>query len=250
MSAFLSFPFADRIELFADGASCLPNGVLIAKTEKIRVSPFLPLAVVGRGGHRDIERMADLILKLAAVGTVDEVIEAVRESVDNVRVEGVDDKAPHFEFAIACFSEATGPRQFEIHSYAGGDLPEWTLNEQTGSLLGGGAYLTPEEVALLGLGPESLAAGATEAAIAIMEKMRTKSGRDETRADAQEAFWIGGHIDRAIISADGVAVDRVHEWPDQLFQRIVPSTIDLTGICDLNDDSIEILPNGRIVVSD
>jgi hypothetical protein len=222
MTAFISFPFADRIELFADGASCLPNGLLIAKTEKIRVSPFLPLAVVGRGAHRDTERMADLILKLATVGSVDEVIEAVRDSIDDMRAEGNDDDGPHFEVAIACFSETTGPRHFEIHSYAGGDLPAWTLNDHSETLMGGGAYLSAEELAPLGLGPESLAAGATEAAIAIMEKMRTKSGRDETRADAQEAFWIGGHVDRATISADGVAVDRVHEWSDQLFQMIKP----------------------------
>lgn len=35
-----------------------------------------------------------------------------------------------------------------------------------------------------------------------------------------EAYWVGAHLDFAVVEADDVKIERIHEWPDEIFKAI------------------------------
>jgi hypothetical protein len=228
VTAFLSFPYADRIELLADGAACLPSGVLIAATDKIVVSPHLPIAMVGRGNHGDLRTMTGAILRLCECGSVDETLNQLAGALADVRAEPGEPPDQHFEIAIAAYSESRGPMHFILSSFdAGEERPSWTLLDWSGQMIGGGPVLAADEVTAAGLGEASFAAGAADCGLALMELMRAKPGSDPTRPDGVHGYWIGSHVDHAVVSAAGVKVKRLKTWPDPLFKPIEPSALSL-----------------------
>lgn len=220
MSAFLSFPYPDRIELLADGATCLPSGAFLKATDKIRVSPFVPLVVTGRGWHRDIERLAECIILLSSCGSVDETLAAVVDVLEDVRSEPGETQA--FELVIAAYSETTGPRHMVFKSFAFDDMPAWTLVDYTGQVLGGGPDFDEADLLATGLAAADFADGAQGGGVALMEFMRGIPGRNERDPTGVRGYWIGGHVDHAVVGANGVVVTRVKEWPDTPFRKIDP----------------------------
>lgn len=222
MTAFLSFPYADRIELLADGATCLPNGMLIAATDKIVVSDHVPLAMMGRGNHGDLRTMTDAILKLATCGSVDDTLEQLVAALEDVRSEPGEPPDQHFEIVIAAFSETRGPCQFVLNSFEAEGRPSWTLIERSGEMIGGGNLPSKTDIAAAGLDAETFSDGAAVGGLALMEMMRRIPGSDSTREGAVHAFWIGSHVDHAVIRAAGVTVTRLRTWPDERFKPIDP----------------------------
>lgn len=62
------------------------------------------------------------------------------------------------------------------------------------------------------------------AALSALEKARA-TPVDLTCGEAAEAvmgYSIGGHIDLATVTADGIAIERIHEWPDRIGEKIRP----------------------------
>lgn len=222
MTAFLALPYADRIELLADGATCLPNGMLIAATDKIVASEYVPLAMVGRGNHGDLRTMTDAILKLTACGSVDDTIEQLVGALEDVRSEPGEPPDQHSEIVVAAVSETRGPCQFMLNSFEGRDRPAWTLIDRSGEMIGGGNLPSKADIAAAGLDAETFADGAAVGGLALMEIMRRLPGKDETRDGATDGYWIGCHVDHAVVSADGVTVTRIQTWPDELFKLIDP----------------------------
>lgn len=223
MTAFLSFPYPDRVELLTDGATCLPNGLLIAATDKIVVSPHVPLAVVGRGNHGDLVKMSDAIMLLSACGSVDDALEQLAGALDDVRADPGEPPDQHFELVVAAFSETRGPCHFVLNSYGGPELPAWTLLDRSNEMIGGGNVPSQADVEAAGLTADTFANGAAVGGLALMELMRRLPGKDETREGSTQGYWIGCHVDHAVISAAGVTVTRLHTWPDQLFKPIEPA---------------------------
>lgn len=222
MTAFLALPYADRIELLADGATCLPNGMLIAATDKIVASEHVPLAMVGRGNHGDLRTMTDAILKLATCGSVDATLEQLVGALEDVRSEPGDLPDQHFEIIIAAFSETRGPCQFVLNSFEREGRPSWTLIDRSGEMIGGGNLPEQSDIAAAGLDAETFVDGAAVGGLALMEMMRRIPGSDFTRHGATHGYWIGCHVDHAVVSADGVTVTRIQTWPDELFKLIDP----------------------------
>lgn len=222
MSAFVSFPYSDRIELLVDGATCLPSGAFLKATDKVRVSPFAPLVVTGRGNHADLERLAECVILLSSCGSVDETLAALSDVLEAVRSEPGEAPANHFELVVVCYSETSGPRHFVFKSFDFDDLPAWTLVDYTGQVLGGGPDFDGAELLATGLTAADFADGAAGAGVAIMEFMRGIPGRNERDPNGVRGFWVGGHVDHAVVGADGVVVTRVKHWPDVPFQQIQP----------------------------
>ena len=97
-------PYADRIELLADGATCLPTGLLIAASDKVVVSPHLPFAIVGRGSIPDLKLMEAIVIELTAWGDVDDTLRRLTTMLESNRPD-----VGALEMAIACVSERDGP---------------------------------------------------------------------------------------------------------------------------------------------
>lgn len=210
MSAFLAFPYADRVELLADGATCLPSGRLIAATDKIAAAPCVPLAITGRGRYRDIGAITADIIALSACGSVDDTLAALAGRLPDYRDNG------GLEVVVAAYSETRGPVTFAFRSFDSDDWPAWSLRDFTGQLFGGGPEIAVTDVTAAGLDAATFAHGAAEGGLALMEIMRRTPGRDWTSQSSAEGYWIGGHVDHAVIDADGVRVARLLEWPDRV----------------------------------
>lgn len=217
MSAFLSFPYADRVEMLTDGATCLPSGRLIAKTTKVKASERLPMAITGRGRHVELEQMIDWILSLP--GTVDEVLGAVAWALQNGHFgEG----AFPYEVIIGAISERDGPNHYFFRSEGVeespiGPIKPFTLYAWGDQPLVGGCEVTAADLG--DLRPDAAANGLKAIAVPLFDAMRRKS-RWTVPGVNQEAYWIGAHIDHAVIRPDGVTIERIHEWPDEYMQLI------------------------------
>jgi hypothetical protein len=225
MSAFISFPYPDRIELLVDGATCTPNAILIAATDKLVVSPYVPLAITGRGRHGDVRSMAGSIVKLSACGSVDETFDAIIASLEEVRHEipsGIASVGEHFEIVVAAYSEVTGPRHVVLKSFGTDHQPAWTLIDYTAQVLGGGPDFDVADLLATGLSQSDFVDGAAVGGLRTMEFMRSKPGRNEQREDSVYGYWVGGHVDHAVICADGVSVTRLKTWPDMPGHLINP----------------------------
>lgn len=221
MSAFLAFTYPDKVEVVADGATCLPSGHLIAKTDKIKASPHRPLAVVGRGRHVELEQLADYIIGLTAEHSVDETIGILAAALDQgVFVEG---QYP-YEVAICCWSETEGPKKYIFTSLPRPESPIGPIEAFRlywwDAPLGGGAHVELED--LPGVTQDDFAETIRDVAVPVFEAMRRRS-RDEAWKGNNvnpEAYWVGGHLDFAVIDKDGVRIERIHEWPDEILKMI------------------------------
>lgn len=220
MSAFVSMVYPDRVEMLTDGATCLPSGTLIHRTDKVRASHRVPMAITGRGRHEDVARFADAILDLTKTLTVDETLEAVAAALDAGVFQETDQP---YEIVLACISESCGPRQLVFTSMARPDaepsVEAFKLHDLTElRMIAGGVPIIPEDVP--GVTATDIGTGLRAVGVPLFEAMRRRGKGDAWGGG--EAYWIGGHIDWTVVDADGVRTERIHEWPDQLFQMIQP----------------------------
>lgn len=218
MSAFLSVPYEDRVEILADGASCWPSGKLLACVDKIRPSPHLPLALVGRGQAGDLRQIEDTVLGLTEGRTVNETLHALM----HLLAEGAFPPGRHpYEVVIAAITEFQGPAHYIFRSVATPPskdiigMEPFKLYDFTDTALSGGCEIDREDY------PENgVADGLKPIAVQVFDAMRRKAGGSAFGTEG--AYWIGGHIDHAVIDKNGVRIERVHEWPDVLGRKIDP----------------------------
>lgn len=55
-----------------------------------------------------------------------------------------------------------------------------------------------------------------------MAVMRRQKGPNPAKPDLPEIYGIGGHCDLTTVTADGVAIERLRSWPDEIGQKIEP----------------------------
>ena len=125
-----------------------------------------------------------------------------------------------FELVVAGLSEAEGPiiLYATTNSYIEG-LPAWTLLNAGANVCGG------NEVPLADADFEN---GLFPAGVAAIDLMRQTPGTNPVKPDLPAVFGIGGHVDHAIVRPEGVTLERVHEWPEDVVgQKIEPRRTDL-----------------------
>jgi len=256
MTAFLSLPYSDRVEILTDGATCFPSGRLLAKTNKVAASPHIPLAVTGRGNHGDLRRITAAIMDASECGSFDGTITAVVELLEAGKFR---ERTSEFEVVLAGMSETAGPQQFIFKSGQWpvspfGPVAPFTVVNWGAAPLVGSVELTEYDLAEAGITVASFAAGLADVGIPLFEAMRQRSRGDTP--ETEHAFWIGAHVDHTVIDADGVRTTRIHEWPDKHFEFIAPASaldqvghFDFTGIA-IDHPQIITRPDGTMVVSD
>lgn len=230
MSAFISLPYADRVEILTDGATCFPSGRLLAKTCKVTASQHVPMVITGRGNYGDLEQIAEAILGATECGSFDATIDAL---VDALGAGSFVKRHYAYEVVIAGISEAYGPRHYFFRSEPTPETPfgavaPFTLVDWGGMPLVGGAVMTDEELAAADVTRQSFESGLRDVGIPLFEIMRGNS-KDGT-PEFGDAYWIGAHIDHTVVDASGVRIERIHEWPDKLFEVISPHRVPGEGV--------------------
>lgn len=209
MSAFYAVAYHDRVELLTDGAVYSDDGTLTDIRRKVWTSDHVPLAVTGRGATGVVEGFAAAIMILSARGSFDDTIAAVQGMLERRREKGV---PADVEMVICGTSETVGPRILYFatcEAYAG--VEPWTILD-AGPELGGGP--SPDIDGLDGSN------GLRGCGAELMERMRRIPGPNPTRPDLPPLYGVGGHIDWTVITADGCATERIHEWPDVIGEKI------------------------------
>lgn len=217
MSAFYAVAYHDKVELLTDGAVYTDDGNLVEIRKKVWTSEHTPIAVTGRGDSRVVAGFASAFMCLAVCGSFDATIVAVQDMLDRRREKGAPSDV---EMVICGISETGGPRiayfvTRDIHDLG---IKPWQIFDW-GSEIGGGIQLAPEDLAGMGDASNSL----LDVAVPFFDAMRRKKGTSPMRPDLPEIHGIGGHIDWTVITADGCAVERIHEWPDVVGEKIEPA---------------------------
>lgn len=216
MSAFYALAHSDRIELATDGAVYKDDGTLTDIRRKVWVSDRHPIAITGRGSSGVTEALATVFLFRAATSdTVDEALEAMQGVLDRRREKGVPEDV---EMVVCAISESRGPRigylcTSDIH---GVGAPPWTMID-VGRELCGGCKFDVDDVAHLD-GSDGLRG----VVVPIFEAMRKHEDINPVKPGLPPVRGIGGHIDLTIVRPEGVTVERIHEWPDVIGEKINP----------------------------
>lgn len=216
MSAFLAVNYGDRIELLTDGAIYEPDGTLTAVQRKVWTSNRLPIAITGRGASKSIELVAFAFLLGVGNETVDETLEGIGDRLLKMAARAaVQETTPAFEIVIAAISETRGPLLLYCGTgdiYGAGYVPFSLVD--AGKTIGGGPNIDAAGI--------DASKGLRDCGVDIFERMRRIPGPNPAQPDLPAIYGIGGHVDHTVVAAAGVTVDRLHEWPDVIGQKIEP----------------------------
>lgn len=187
------------------------------------------MMIVGRGAHKDLQQLEQAIVGLSQCGSVDATIDMLAESLGAIASD-LGETPRHFEIVVAAISETKGPRNYFFTSYARedspyGPIPAYTLYDWGGLPIGGGPEPTAEQYEQIGITAEAFETGLAEPGLRLMELLRTIPGSDPTNPNSVHGHWIGGHVDHAVLTAEGVTITRLREWPDQPFKLIRPEPL-------------------------
>ncbi|NTA35980.1 hypothetical protein [Agrobacterium salinitolerans] len=213
MTAFIALKYPDRVELMADGAVYAEDGTLMDIRPKI--SAGRSLAVVTRGNATAGKLVADAIAMRSMASGFDATMEWLQETL-SARSGQVPEFG--FELVVAGISETEGPiiLYATTNSYMDG-IPAWTLLNAGSNVCGGHDVPLVEADFEHGLFP---------AGVAAIDLMRQSPGVNPVKPDLPPVYGIGGHIDHAVVRADGVTLERVHEWPEDVVgQKIEPRAV-------------------------
>lgn len=210
MTAFIALKYPDRVELMADGAVYAEDGTLMDIRTKI--AKGRSMAIVTRGNATSGKLVADAIAIRSLASSFDETMEWLQETL-SARSGQVPEFG--FEILICGISEVEGPiiLYATTNAYMDG-IPAWTLLNVGTNAFGG------HDVPLVEADFEQ---GMFPAGVAALNLMRQSPGVNPVKPDLPAVYGVGGHIDHAVVRADGVTLERVHEWPEDVVgQKIEP----------------------------
>lgn len=213
MSVVLATEYPDRIEMAADGGTWNQHGVLIGLTDKLRASATLPLLVTGVGDRDELETLAQYVLTEAEGRTVDQTIDALTTGLqDRPEI-----SSPiRWELVIGGWSETRGPCVWRMRSLLLTDQQLPALRRNISDYVALGPELTGDELLACGWRTDDFSAGL----VSQFEAMRAKSGASlpdlAPGMKMPPGHYVAGHVDHAVITAEGVVIRRVHEWSDHI----------------------------------
>lgn len=213
MSALLATRYSDRVEMAADGATFDQSGNLIARTDKLRRATNAPIVVGGCGRAEDIESLARLVVFASIGNSIDAAIKWLASALPDRRE--VSSAIP-FELVIGCMSEKDGPQIWRFRSLRPSDVALPTLRLEWRETVALGPELTSEEILAAGYCRDDF----LRTSNGMMQAMRSKRCKPELFGDVPLGHYVGCHVDHAVIAANGVTIDRVIEWPDEIGQPI------------------------------
>jgi hypothetical protein len=227
MSALVMVCKSDRVELLSDAAFYDPvSGIVGAIHSKLAPLPELNCVLSGRGPI-PVMWITAYVAGLRAA-TFDEIVAgfaAIRAEAASYRDRNVPaEEWTRSDIGVVGWSDSRdGP---EAYMSFGRGLPEIGLT--AGSL-------NPCDVGVFANGPVEVANAFVESVrenpdafdaetdgIAVIELMRRESAPLGDEPGAFIGHSIGGYIEHATITREGVSVRTIHEWPDEVGKPIRP----------------------------
>lgn len=218
MSAYLGIAYPDRVEILTDGASTFDDGTLARTLPKVWSTPLVPFAVAGAGDLSQVENVA-LYLRGWAAGTG---VEGALDALSGMPLPDGD-----LTILVAAVAEETGPGLWlystrdDPYGIGKGAIPAGTVTRWEG-FAGMGSGIGAEGISALGLTSADFREGIREGGLKIMEAWRANPCVSPARPHLEAGYYVGGHVDYTVVSAGGVTVERVHEWPDVVGEKIRP----------------------------
>lgn len=223
MSAFFSVCYEDRIEILTDGAHYNPDGCLVALQTKIFPNGSKPFAVTGRGHSVSLERFARLFNRVAdACVSVDDALREIDREIQKLGLMAIEKAPQPVEVIIPCISETKGPINVylatqDVYGYAA----PFTMSVAP-SEVGGGPAVPCHELEAHGITPGAASEGLSKVGITFFELMRRQKGTNPAAPELPPIYGIGGFIDHTVIRKEGVVVNRIHTWNDEVGKTINP----------------------------
>lgn len=175
----------------------------------LRVSG-LPMIVTGRGLHQNLMHLSAYLCLRAQVGSVDKLLPEITAYLrsQNPWIRWVNYQQ---EFIFAGISESEGPKLWFAHygNSAEVGFAPYELYECPEFLWPGG-NLTRDEWAGMRILAGAFAHGVERAGVNVMQIMRHKPPR----------HLIGGRLEKAVVTEDGVVIETLGGWPDKIGQKI------------------------------
>ncbi|MEQ1954427.1 hypothetical protein [Mesorhizobium sp. CN2-181] len=223
MTAFLSVQFPKSVELLADSAAYDEDGNVVGFERTIRTAKQVPLAIAVRGASRFALLFADGLCRQADQHGIDVFLQAAA-----VVAERIEDEVRHedqnFDLAIGAFSPTRGPCHFRVHTYPTlPGFPAFRLNEMD-TFVAAGTMFDPQELVRLGIWPVrgNPSVWAKTRAGEIFDIMRVRKGEPLPDTIGAPRYCIGGTVELASITAEGVTVTRVRDYGDKVGSAIDP----------------------------
>lgn len=224
MSALISTVSHYGAALLTDGATCRGR-VLIEDRRKVLVGGTVAVTMRGRQdtGLAIAERFREFAEQVGPAAAID----GVGDFAATMRAEfGVLAGEYTTEFMVVTFVPGRGGqhRYFQtepITAQSSGETLQAYEVTGPGSLIMRPFPGKPQEIRDSGLLPtsgERLDVWARRGGLGIMQRMRERPGTAAGRAGFVSG--IGGHVDLTLITAEGLTVERVHDWNDPIGEQI------------------------------
>lgn len=219
MTAIVAQRLADRIEIISDGALYDQASIVRGfecKIDRLSVNGIF----TGRGLNRALNLISERVAKVAdSASTYDVFLHGMRSGVETMREQAAalredesKDISP-FQVILAGISESDGPVIHTFGNTSEGGLGAFQLhNVPYGSAYG---HSIPEEMHnhIVSSG------GLRKIAVSMFDNIRNDPDGNAA------SMVVGGHIDFTTITADGVTIERIHEWNDEIGRRILPTNL-------------------------
>lgn len=218
MSFYMATCFDDKVMVASDGAGYYRDGTVADFSQKIHVIEGFPAVIVHRGLVADTKFLVSWLTRhIQRVGSIEvgmKVLEDILPEYGRKIQEPLE--------AEICVAAMTiyGPTIFSFRTLAEeGFVEPFKLYEHRTTVVAGienDGYHNPQD------GPEFF----KKYAVAVMDDFREKWAKKE-ELNPDDYNVIGGHIDVATVSADGVSIERIHTWDeDEVGRRVSPKAKD------------------------
>lgn len=220
MSAFAAIAYEDRVEVIADGAIVDQQNRLVLVEQKVLVSEHIPLAFSVRGQFGLCKLLWWELERIAACGSFDETIAAYQDYLTN-GTSLFRERKMGSDAVIAGISESAGPVLGWFTTWEGQNEVEPYLIIEPGAYCSGSPEPSKEVLAEAGFPDRFQNERLSECGADLMETVR----QTPIDRDGVKAFSVGGHVDCAIIDANGSRVERLRTWPDEIGKPINPECL-------------------------
>ncbi len=160
---------------------------------------------------------------MSIIGSTDEAIASFKEKIEAQR--NRPGEKTKLDGLIAGYSENHGPVVFYFHTYPDVEvmagMEPFTFYEVDTEFLAG-PHPSPRQLYDSGLPMFWPLDGLAEYGATFFNVVRQNPMVHLAHPDQPELYGIGGHVDHAVIGNEGVAVARIHEWPDKVGEKIQP----------------------------
>ena len=228
MSGVLSALAPNSVIVLTDGAVYRRDGSLLAIKRKVAVSERVPLAVAFRGNFAFGELTSRQIIQAAETVGFDRMLAALEADLPNMPA------SPDLEMLIAGISETAGPMHRVFRNKVDGGFEALKLIDPGLMHFGFGGDGRAIKFADFGVpAPRGTALEAwfSRYGASVFEFFRhIPVAIEPENPNTDRQHLIGGILDMTVVTSGGVSISRLHQWPDQVGEKIDPLPAELVDV--------------------